>query len=279
VYQRTAPWVIPKPDRVFSTLEKTMLKLPFYRRGFRRFLFLMHELRVLAFLGNPRAQKIGKRLAVNHMNKQISDPVLRRKLTPDYTIGCKRLMISNDYYPALTRKNVELITSGITEIRAHSIIDAAGQERPVDAIILGTGFQVTQAYRHIAITGLGGQRLGDLWDRTGMEAYNGIAIAGFPNYFMLLGPHTALGHNSVVIMIEAQVNYIVDALKKLRAAGGAAISGCAAPPGRMAAAIAGTRMSTARSPPSGPAPPHLINARSNPQICGIMKYWLPRRQR
>jgi len=228
IYQRTPAWVIPKPDRAFSKLEKSLLKLPLYRAAFRKYLFHYHELRVLAFLGHENAQRLGGKLAVGHLRNQVRDPALRAKLTPNYKIGCKRLMLSNDYYPALQRPNVSVITDGIACVTPHAIIDSAGVERAADAIIFGTGFEVTTAYRHNSITGIAGQDLGALWDKTGMAAYNGIAVAGFPNYFMLLGPHTALGHNSVVIMIEAQVNYIVDALKKLRAAGAAAIDVTAA---------------------------------------------------
>jgi cation diffusion facilitator CzcD-associated flavoprotein CzcO len=223
LYQRTPPWVIPKPDRAFSNLEKTLFKLPPYRAAFRKYLFYMHELRVLSFLGSQRAMKLSHNLAAGHLNRQVSDPNLRAKLTPNYKIGCKRVMLSNDYYPALQRPNVEVTTDQIAQVNAHSIVDATGMERPVDAIIFGTGFEVTTAYKHTAIQGIGGQELGALWDKTGMSAFNGIAVAGFPNYFMLVGPHTGLGHNSIVYMIEAQVNYIVDALKKLRAAGAKAM--------------------------------------------------------
>ncbi len=219
VFQRTPPWIVPKPDREMATWEKKLLEFGPYRKAFRKFLFLLHEVRVLAFLGNQRALKLASHMAVKHMQQQVADPVLREKLTPNYQIGCKRVMISNDYYPALARPNVALITDGITEVRAHSIVDAKGAEHPVDAIILGTGFEVTTAYMHWKITGTGGQELGALWDKTGMRAFKGVAVAGFPNFFMLLGPHTALGHNSVVLMIEAQVHYIVDALTKLRAKG------------------------------------------------------------
>jgi cation diffusion facilitator CzcD-associated flavoprotein CzcO len=222
VYQRTAPWIIPKPDRAFGAAERRLLRWAPYRAAFRKLLFLSHEFRVLAFLGNKRAQALGTRLARGHMERQISDPVLRAKLTPNYTLGCKRLMLSNDYYPALARSNVELVTEGIARVTADSVVDAAGRERVVDAIIFGTGFQVTSAYKHWRLTGVGGQSLAVLWDRTGMRAFNGITVAGFPNLFMLLGPHTALGHNSVVLMIEAQVGYIVSLLKQLRAAGMAA---------------------------------------------------------
>jgi cation diffusion facilitator CzcD-associated flavoprotein CzcO len=223
VYQRTPAWVIPKPDRAFKPWEKLLLRLPPVRAAFRQWLFAVHELRVLSFLGNKRAQVMAGRLARGHLEKSVADPVLRAKLTPDYQVGCKRIMLSNDYYPALQRENVELITDGIAEVRAGSIVDKAGVERPVDVIVFGTGFEVTTAYRHLKLTGVGGRDLGALWDATGMKAYNGITVSGFPNYFMLMGPHTGLGHNSVVIMIEAQVGYIVDALKKMRPEGVAAI--------------------------------------------------------
>lgn len=217
VYQRTAPWILPKPDRVFGALERRLLRLAPYRAAFRKYLFYLHELRVVAFLGNRRAQKLAMNMAAKHLAAQISNPGLRAKLAPDYTIGCKRVMISNDFYPAIARDNVALITNRIAEIREHSVVDANGIEREVDAIIFGTGFEVTSAYQHSKITGIGGQDLAALWDETGMRAHNGIAVSGFPNYFILLGPHTALGHNSVVIMIEAQVGYIVDALRQMRA--------------------------------------------------------------
>ena len=153
VFQRTPAWVIPKPDRPFSDFDKSLFKIPLWRRLFRKYLFYLHELRVLAFLGNERALKLGGGLAVKHLEKQVADPGLRAKLAPTYKIGCKRIMLSNDYYPALQRPNVELVTEGIREVRAHSIVDAAGIEREADAIIFGTGFEVTTAYRHLKITG------------------------------------------------------------------------------------------------------------------------------
>jgi len=219
LFQRTPAWVVPKPDRAISAREKKLLSLPPYRGAFRTYLFWLHELRVLAFLGNQRALKFASKIAADHLRKSIPDPALRAKVTPNYTIGCKRVMISNDYYPSLTRPNVEVITDRIAEIRPHSIVDAAGVEREIDAIIFGTGFEVTSAYRHTRIIGLGGRNLGQIWDATGMAAYKGVTVSGFPNYFMLLGPHTALGHNSVVIMIEAQVRYIVSALTQMRRRG------------------------------------------------------------
>jgi cation diffusion facilitator CzcD-associated flavoprotein CzcO len=216
VFQRTPAWVVPKPDRAFSAAEQKLLRNSWLRRGFRKFLFLMHELRVLPFLGNKRAQKLAAKMALKHLRRQVPDPVLRERLTPDYTMGCKRVMISDDYYPALGQGNVELVTAGVAEVRPHAILDTDGVERAVDVIIFGTGFEVTSAYRHTRIVGADGVELGAIWDRDGMLAFKGISVAGFPNYFMLLGPHTGLGHNSVVIMIEAQVGYIVSLLRAMR---------------------------------------------------------------
>jgi cation diffusion facilitator CzcD-associated flavoprotein CzcO len=216
VFQRTAPWIMPKPDRAFSAREKKLFRFAPYRLAFRQYLYRVLDLRVLAFLGNRRMQKFITGIALRHIEKRIKDPVLRAKVTPDYTVGCKRIMISNDYYPTLTRENVELVTDRIAEIRPHSIVDTAGVERDVDAIIFGTGFEVTSSYRHTQITGIGGKSLNALWDRTGIDAFKGIAVSGFPNYFILVGPHTGLGHNSIIIMIEAQVRYITSLLTQLR---------------------------------------------------------------
>jgi cation diffusion facilitator CzcD-associated flavoprotein CzcO len=237
VYQRTPAWVIPKPDLAFAPWATALLRIAPVRAAFRRWLFGMHEKRVLSFMGNSQALAQATKLASGHLQKSVADPALRAKLTPNFQIGCKRVMLSNDYYPALQRENVELISAAIAEVREHSIIDAAGVERGVDVIIFGTGFEVTTAYRHLRLTGAGGKSLADLWDVTGMAAYQGITVSGFPNYFMLMGPHTGLGHNSVVIMIEAQVGYIVDALKQMRSAGAAAIDVDAAVQARFIAGL------------------------------------------
>jgi len=219
VYQRTPAWIMPKPDRAFSSLERALLRLPPYRAAFRKYLFMTHELRVLAFMGNKRAQNVAARMARAHLAAQVSDPALREKLSPTYEMGCKRVMISNDFYPALTQPHVRLVTDPIATISASEVTDAQGVARAVDAIVFATGFEVTSAYRHMNIAGTNGRSLAALWDETGLQAFNGLAVSGFPNYFLLLGPHTGLGHNSVVIMIEAQVGYIVDLLTQMRSAG------------------------------------------------------------
>jgi len=189
--------------------------LPFYRAALRQKLFVIHEMRAAGFAVNPALMAKTEAIARRFLKRQVKDPVLQARLTPDYTIGCKRVLISNTYYPTLQRPNVELVTDGVAEIRAHSVVGTDGQERAADAIIFGTGFRTTDAMTQVTITGRGGVTLNQAWAQ-GMRAYMGITVPGFPNFFMLLGPNTGLGHNSVVIMIEAQVRYIMSALSLMR---------------------------------------------------------------
>jgi cation diffusion facilitator CzcD-associated flavoprotein CzcO len=162
--------------------------------------------------------RIGERIARRHLARQVPDPGLRRKLTPRYRMGCKRVLLSNDYFPALQRSNVEVVTDGIAEVRPRGVVDAEGVQREVDAIIFGTGFKVIDMPFADRVRGRGGRLLSAVW-RDGMKAHKGTSIAGFPNLFMLLGPNTGLGHNSVVFMIEAQIAYVADALRTMRERG------------------------------------------------------------
>jgi cation diffusion facilitator CzcD-associated flavoprotein CzcO len=181
-----------------------------WRSLFRRWLYCTYEIRVLAFMGNRMLVENAEKVARKHLELQVADSELRRKLTPNYRIGCKRVLLADDYYPALMRANVELVTDTIVEVRTHSIVTKDGRERKIDAIIYGTGFDVARALRRLDVHGRGGRVLADVW-KEAIESYYGITVSGFPNFFMLLGPNTALGHNSVVIMIEAQVTYIMSA--------------------------------------------------------------------
>ncbi|MBT2224830.1 NAD(P)/FAD-dependent oxidoreductase [Nonomuraea sp. NEAU-A123] len=214
VFQRTPPWIHPKPDVAFSPRTRRLMKLPGAARAVRTALYWLLETRALGFTIDPRLMKAHEKLALKHLESQIPDPELRRRLTPDYTIGCKRTLLSSDYYPALTRPNVALVTDDVTEIREHSIVDAAGVEHEVDVIIYGTGFKVTEALQRQRIVGRDGLKIQDAW-QDGIETYYGISTAGFPNLFFLLGPNTGLGHNSVVFMIESQVRYVMDCLRLL----------------------------------------------------------------
>ncbi|AQZ66468.1 Cyclohexanone monooxygenase [[Actinomadura] parvosata subsp. kistnae] len=212
VFQRTAPWLHPKPDFAFSPAARRLLRLPGAARALRAGIYWALETRALGFAVHPRLMKAHERLALRHLRAQVPDPELRRALTPDYLIGCKRIIVSSDYYPALTRPNVTLVTDPITEIREHSLV--AGQEHEADAIVYGTGFKVTDALAARHIVGRNGLKLQDAW-RDGIEAYYGIATSGFPNLFFLLGPNTGLGHTSVVFMIESQVRYVIECLRLL----------------------------------------------------------------
>ncbi|MBB4688892.1 flavin-containing monooxygenase [Amycolatopsis jiangsuensis] len=214
LFQRTPPWIMPKADRaVPGWLRGLFRALPPAQRLYRDALYWTLEARAIGFNGHPGVMKLGQRLAKSNIDRAVKDPQLRAKLTPDYTMGCKRVLISNDYYPALARDNVEVVTEGVAEVREHSVVDAAGVEHEVDAIIYGTGFHVTDAFDNLEIIGREGRNLAKEWASEGMRTHLGITVNGFPNLFFLLGPNTGLGHNSVVFMIEAQVAYIAQALR------------------------------------------------------------------
>jgi cation diffusion facilitator CzcD-associated flavoprotein CzcO len=208
---------MPKSDHDVSGWLRGLFKsLPLAQRAYRNFIYWMLEARAIGFNGQQWVMKIGQRLAKRNIDKAVADPALRAKLTPDYTMGCKRVLISNDYYPALARDNVDVVTDGVAEVREHSVVDAAGVEHEVDAIVYGTGFHVIDAFGNLEIVGRDGRNLGKEWEAEGMRTHLGITVNGFPNLFLLLGPNTGLGHNSVVFMIEAQVSYIAQALRLAR---------------------------------------------------------------
>jgi cation diffusion facilitator CzcD-associated flavoprotein CzcO len=216
VFQRTPPWVMPKFDRPIGRWEKLLFRfLPGYRHAFRFRLYCYYELRALALNGNKRLLKIAEGISRNHLARQIGDPPLRAKLTPYYRMGCKRILISNDYYPTLIRPNVELVIENITEIFGNEIVTSRDRKRAVDVIIYGTGFDVSGSLKRLSVTGRNGTSLSTTW-QVEVPSYFGICVSGFPNFFMLLGPNTGLGHNSVVIMIEAQVKYIMRCLDFMR---------------------------------------------------------------
>ena len=215
LYQRTPAWIMPHPDRRITDAEKRLYKrLPALQKAMRGAIYWARETFVFGFM-RPRFQRRGpEKIARRHIATQVKDRELRRKLTPSYTMGCKRVLLSNDYYPALGQPNVDVVTDGIREIRANSIVTADGTERPVDVIVLGTGFKITDQPATERVRGRDGRLLGDHWDGS-PRALNGSAIPGFPNLFMLLGPNTGLGHNSVVFMIESQIAYVMDCLRQM----------------------------------------------------------------
>lgn len=216
VYQRSAAWVIPRDEREYSNLTQSLFKrIPLLRRLYRARLYFTNEIRVLPIY-NPRIARIGEYLAKKFINYHVKDPVLREKLTPDYTLGCKRVLISNKWYPMFNKQNVELITAGIEEIKENSVVDSQGNEREVDAIILATGFMVDpRGYmKDFKLQGLPGHELLQDW-KDGAESYLGNTVHGYPNMFQLVGPNALLGHNSIIFMIESQVHYIIECMKAL----------------------------------------------------------------
>jgi cation diffusion facilitator CzcD-associated flavoprotein CzcO len=214
LFQRTPPWIMPHSDRPVSGIERRAFRaLPRTQRLIRRGVYWSRELIVLG-LTHSRRMKLIERFARAHLRMQVRDRNLRAKLTPDYRLGCKRILISNDYYPSLARPNVEVVTTGIEQVTARGVRTSDGTEREVDTIILGTGFHVTDTSAATHVRGRDGRTLGDVWAGS-PQAYLGTAIAGFPNFFMLLGPNTGLGHTSVVFMIEAQIAHIMQCLRTM----------------------------------------------------------------
>lgn len=208
LFQRSAAHVIAKPDRAYSGLEHQVLKrLPITQTLDRARIYAANESRALGFTSLQQAMKLYEWLFKRHLNKQISDPALREKLIPDYPMGCKRILMSNDYYPALARPNVEVINHGISSVDQNGLTDSTGTHHQADVIIYGTGFQATDFLTPMTIIGRQGQDLNDAW-KDGAEAYLGMTVHGFPNLFMLYGPNTNLGHNSIIYMLESQIHYI-----------------------------------------------------------------------
>ena len=224
LFQRTPAWVLPHTDRPISARERTLYRrVPAAQRAVRTGVYWMRELTAYGLTRDQRMLRPVERLARKHLAAQVPDPELRAKLTPAYSPGCKRLLLSNDYYPSLTAPNVEVVTDGIAAVRPRSIVTVDGTEHEVDTIILGTGFKVTTPPIAGIVCGKDGRTLAEAWAGTGMRAYNGTAVSGFPNLFMLAGPNTGIGHTSLVVMIEAQVRYVVDAMRTMRDRGVAAV--------------------------------------------------------
>ncbi len=217
LFQRTPPWIMPKGDRAIPDAAKALYRrLPALRILERARLFWMHELRaLLGFTKVSRLTRQAEALARRHLARAVPDRALRAKLTPGYRLGCKRVLISDDYYPTLLRDDVTLETGPIARITPEGVAMADGTAHRLDAIIYATGFDVTGSFARMNLVGRGGTRLADAW-AGGMGAYQGITVAGFPNFFMLVGPNTGLGHNSILAMIEVQVRHVLDCLEALR---------------------------------------------------------------
>ena len=219
LFQRTPPWVMPHPDRPIRDSEKRLFRrFPVTQRLFRAAIYAFFESRVVPFTMKPDLMKAGERIALKHMKQDVPDPELRRKLTPRYRMGCKRVLMSNTYYKALAQPNADVVTDGIKEIRERSIVTADGTEHEVDTIIFGTGFHVTDLPMTEFVRGRGGRTMAEVFAGS-PQAYLGTTVAGFPNMFMLTGPNTGLGHNSIVYILESQFNYVLSALRTLKKRG------------------------------------------------------------
>jgi cation diffusion facilitator CzcD-associated flavoprotein CzcO len=216
VFQRTAPWLMPKPDAPIPGWKRALFaRAPVAQKLARARIYWTRELLALGFVVEPRIMKLGETLGRRRLARQVADPALRAKLTPGYTMGCKRILPTNEYLPALQRPNVELVTDGIAEVRSRAIVTKGGAQHAVDAIVLATGFEAAEQVAPFEVRGRGRRELNEVW-RDGAEAYLGTTVAGFPNMFLLIGPNTGLGHSSMVFMIESQVAYVLDALRTMK---------------------------------------------------------------
>lgn len=219
LFQRSAAYVLAKPDRAYRPWEQALMRRwPLLQRIDRGLKYLQHEARALAFTLFPALMKPIGLSFKRHLARSVADAGLRRRLTPDYPLGCKRILISNDYYPALAQANVQVVNEGIREIGEDSLVTGDGQRHACDVLIYATGFLATDFLAPMQITGLDGRELNQAW-QAGAEAYKGISVSGFPNLFMLYGPNTNLGHNSIVYMLESQFNYVLGCIRALQAPG------------------------------------------------------------
>jgi cation diffusion facilitator CzcD-associated flavoprotein CzcO len=216
VFQRTAAWILPHRGRTIREWEKRLYRtVPLTQRVVRNWHYWSAEALVFPALLNPQRGRLIRKMALEHLAEQVPDEELRKQLTPTFTPGCKRLTPSNDYLPAIASPKTDLVTSGIERVTAEGIVTADGVTHELDVLILATGFRVTDNSFPELVTGRDGRTLRQVWDETGMGGYNGTTFAGFPNFFMLAGPNTGIGHTSLVYMIEAQLTYVLDAVKQL----------------------------------------------------------------
>ncbi len=218
VFQRTPPWIVPRRDRALGRLQRRLLHASNTLQWLKRAgIYGRRELTAVAFF-EPRIASVVERLARRHLHRSVRDPELRAKLTPRYTLGCKRILLSDDYLPAITKPNVELVTEPLREIVPAGVVTGDGAFCRVDAIIFGTGFRVQDFPFAKHVRGREGVTLAETWKET-MTAHLGTTVAGYPNLFILQGPNTALGHTSVITMLESQIEHILKALRFMGAHG------------------------------------------------------------
>ena len=224
VVQRTPPWVLPQANRVTTRFERTVFRrVPALQRLLRGAVYTVLETFVLGFVKNPRVMGLPERLAKRHIAGQLGDRAdLVERVTPDYALGCKRMLLSNKWYPALAQDNVDLVTAPIKEFTRRSVVFEDGTEVEADAVVFSTGFRVSEIPSSRLVRDAQGRTLHDVWNGSA-RAHRGTAVAGFPNMFMLLGPNTGLGHSSMVYMAESQIAYLMDALRTMDREGATAV--------------------------------------------------------
>jgi cation diffusion facilitator CzcD-associated flavoprotein CzcO len=229
LYQRTPPWVFPRPNaHIAPRLQQVLARVPGVRAALRAGIYWFLEATAFGLTRRPGLLRIYEAMGKWNIRRAISDPALRAKLTPDYRAGCKRILYSTNYYQALARPGAEVVTDRIVRVTPQGVVSEgrAGQDalREADVIIYATGFHVTDSYTYVDVTGPGGQDLVDRWTAEGVAAHRGVTVAGMPNLFFLLGPNTGLGHTSVVFMIESQIRYVAQAIAAVDKAGADALA-------------------------------------------------------
>jgi cation diffusion facilitator CzcD-associated flavoprotein CzcO len=221
LFQRTPPWVIPHPDHAVATgMREVYRRVPGMQKLSRAGIYALREPMALGMTRDRRWTKLQELNARLHLRRQVPDPELRARLTPDYEIFCKRIILSNKWYPALQEPNVDLISSGVRELREHSIVDGDGVEREIDTLVFATGFKPAELPIAERIHGREGRSLADVWAGS-PEAYLGTTVTGFPNFLFIYGPNVNLAHSSIVYMLESQIAYALDALDTMRRTGAA----------------------------------------------------------
>lgn len=219
VFQRTAPWVVPKRDFAFPEPVRELLRaVPALQRAYRAFIYTTSEAQAYGFVYDPRLMKLLGELAARYLAREIRDPALRKKLTPTFVMGCKRVLLSNDWYRALRQPNVDVVTDAIARIEPKGVRTKDGTLHEVDAILYGTGFAVADYLSSMRIFGRGGAELNETW-KGKPEVHLGISVSGFPNLFLMMGPATGLGHNSMIFMIEAQARYATQCIARIEREG------------------------------------------------------------
>jgi cation diffusion facilitator CzcD-associated flavoprotein CzcO len=225
VFQRTAAWVLPRWDKPYGGVKRWAYRhVPMLQRLSRWRVYWFNELVGMGFMGSTAIQRMLKRLSNHHLRSQVADAEMRKVLTPNFNPGCKRLLISNIWFPTLRRPNVQLVTQAVASITPNGVVGADGTLYPCDVIIWGTGFKATEFVAPMQVYGVAPEgagegdapELGAVWRSKPAASHLGITVADFPNLFLLVGPNTGLGHNSIIFMIECQVNYVVKALASLR---------------------------------------------------------------